>query len=90
MPRLELCGALAGAQLAHLLQRELTIHLQDTTMWTDSTTVLEWLKSESCRYKVFVGVRVAEIQERTDYNSWCYVDTSNNPDDDITRGKTLK
>lgn len=89
MPRLELCGALAGAQLAQLLRRELGITLQQISLWTDSTTVLEWLQSESCRFKVFVGVRVAEIQELTDPLSWRYVDSSNNPADDITRGKTL-
>ncbi|XP_037604330.1 uncharacterized protein LOC119475569 [Sebastes umbrosus] len=89
MPRLELCGALAGAQLAKLLQKELSITLRHTTLWTDSTTVLEWLQSESCRFKVFVGLRVAEIQDLTDLHSWHYVDSSNNPADDITRGKTL-
>lgn len=89
MPRLELCGALAGAQLAQLIQRELDITSQRIALWTDSTTVLEWLQSESCRFKVFVGVRVAEIQELTEPLSWRYVDSSNNPADDITRGKTL-
>ncbi|XP_069378750.1 uncharacterized protein [Paralichthys olivaceus] len=52
IPRLELCAALAGAQLAHLLSAELTIPQQSVTLWTDSTTVLSWLTSDSCRYKV--------------------------------------
>ena len=51
--------------------------------------MLTWLKSESCRYKVFVGTRVSEIQTLTDINKWRYVDTSNNPADDITRGTPL-
>ncbi|KAL0151615.1 hypothetical protein M9458_051478 [Cirrhinus mrigala] len=89
MPRLELCAALAGAQLAKLLVQELTISIETTTLWTDSTTVLTWIQSESCRYKVFVGTRVAEIQELTDLHSWRYVDSASNPADDITRGKTL-
>ncbi|XP_048010442.1 uncharacterized protein LOC125244397 [Megalobrama amblycephala] len=89
MPRLELCAALAGAQLAKLIQTELSSYLQQTTLWTDSTTVLEWLQSESCRFKVFVGTRVSEIQELTDQRSWRYVDSLNNPADDLTRGKTL-
>lgn len=62
MPRLELCAALTGAQLAQVLQRELTINFDRLILWSDSTTVLTWLKSESCRFKVFVGTRVAEIQ----------------------------
>ena len=89
IPRLELCAALIGAQLFSLLQTELTIHIRKTILWTDSTTVLHWLTSDSCRYKVFVGTRVAEIQELTKGQEWCYVDSKNNPADDLTRGKLL-
>ncbi|KAI4898689.1 hypothetical protein NFI96_003936 [Prochilodus magdalenae] len=89
IPRLELCAALAGAQLAKLVQTEVTLAICQTVLWTDSMTVLEWLQSDSCRFKVFVGTRVSEIQELTDRNAWRYVDTHNNPADDITRGKQL-
>lgn len=61
MPRLELCAALTGAQLAHVLERELTVEISRVILWTDSTTVLMWIQSDSCRYKVFVGTRIAEI-----------------------------
>ncbi|XP_073764219.1 uncharacterized protein [Danio rerio] len=87
--RLELCGALTGAQLGAVLKRELTQEIHHFVYWTDSTTVLAWLQSDSCRYKVFVGVRVSEIQELSDPGSWHYVDSSTNPADDITRGLTL-
>ncbi|KAM4526302.1 uncharacterized protein V3H82_000718 [Fundulus diaphanus] len=90
IPRLELSAALTGAQLAKLLNAELTLKIDTTTLWTDSTTVLRWILADSCRYKVFVGTRVAEIQELTDLKSWRYVDSARNPADDITRGKTLK
>lgn len=52
IPRLELCGALTGAQLASVLSKELTVKIQAIVYWTDSTTVLNWLQSDSCRYKV--------------------------------------
>ncbi|XP_046347391.2 uncharacterized protein LOC124128018 [Haliotis rufescens] len=90
MPRLELCAALTGAQLADVLCKELTLPIQKVILWSDSTTVLGWLKSESCRYKVFVGTRVSEIQNLTDVQNWRYVDTQRNPADDITRGKLLR
>ncbi len=54
VPRLELCAALSGAQLAKTLNSELTLNIRQTVMWSDSTTVLHWIKSESCNYK---GVR---------------------------------
>jgi len=90
MPRLELCGALTGAQLAKLLSTEITLPIHNTVLWTDSTTVLTWIKSESCQYKVFVGTRIAEIQELTSPENWRYVNSELNPADDITRGKSLK
>ncbi len=89
VPRLELCAALTGAQLAHLLQRELTVNIARVILWTDSTTVLTWIHSDSCRFKVIVGTRITEIQELTNSKDWRYVDSLNNPADDITRGKTL-
>ncbi len=90
IPRLELCAALSGSQLSKLLVTELTIPIHSVTHWSDSTTVLTWLKSSSCRYKVFVGTRVAEIQEPTSSASWCYVKSGDNLADDITRGKFLR
>ncbi len=89
IPRLELCGALTAAQLAKTIERELTVKIEQTILWSDSTTVLTWLQSESCRFKVFVGTRVAEIQELTEGSTWRYVDSVQNPADDVTRGKTL-
>ncbi|XP_027861387.1 uncharacterized protein LOC114137071 [Xiphophorus couchianus] len=90
IPRLELCAALTGAQLASLLTKELTLPLSKVVLWTDSTTVLTWIQSDSCHYKVFVGTRIAEIQELTDSCAWQYVTTSDNPADDLTRGKRLR
>lgn len=87
MLRLELCGAVTGAQLAKL-EKELTLMINKTILWTDSTTVLTWLQLESCHFKVFVGTRVAEIQELTSPNAWHYVDSARNPADKIKRGKT--
>ncbi|XP_037101263.1 uncharacterized protein LOC119118836 [Syngnathus acus] len=90
IPRLELSAALTGAQLAKVIETELTVTPEHITLWSDSTTVLYWIKSESCRYKVFVGTRVAEIQNLTSPSQWRYVGSLHNPADDITRGLTLK
>lgn len=90
IPRLELCAAVTAAQLATLLKRELTLPLRSIVLWSDSTTVLTWLQSESCRYKVFIGTRISEIQELTDSQAWRYVSSASNPADDLTRGLTLQ
>ena len=65
IPRLELYGALTGAQLLKLLHLELTLDISKATLWSDSSTVLYWLLFDSCHYKVFVGTRVVEIQDLT-------------------------
>ncbi|KAJ8346562.1 hypothetical protein SKAU_G00279630 [Synaphobranchus kaupii] len=46
-------------------------------------------RSESCRYKVFVGTRVTEIQNLTEPDSWRYVNSATNPAL-LTRGLTLE
>ncbi len=89
IPRLELCTALTGAQLAKVVKMELYLPIHQFTLWTDSTRVLTRLHSDSCRFKVFVGTRVAEIQDITDQHTWRYVPSRLNPADDITRWKSL-
>ena len=54
-------------------------------MWTDSSTVLQWLASAD-EQSVFVANRVAEILESTTIDQWFYVPTANNPADAGTRG----
>ncbi|XP_038063201.1 uncharacterized protein LOC119733910 [Patiria miniata] len=89
IPRLELMAALVGAQLSKTVRDALTVDIDDTVMWSDSTTVLTWINSDSCRYKVFVGTRIAEIQTLTEGDKWMYVNTKENPADDITRGLSV-
>ena len=80
MPRLELSATLIGAQLSHLLLKKLTLTIQQVGLWSDSTTVLNWLHSDSCRYKVFVGTQVAEIDNDLEsaLDNWGYVNTRDN------------
>ncbi|KAI2642395.1 Ribosomal RNA large subunit methyltransferase M [Labeo rohita] len=89
IPCLELCAALTGAQLAKFMKSELSVPIRQVTLWSDSTIVLAWIQADSCRFKVFDRMRVAEIQELIDPKDWCYVDSKSNPADDIMRGKTL-
>lgn len=63
IPRLELCAAHSGVQLGSVLKKELSLASTSVTCWTGSSTVLHWLRSQSCRYKVFVCSRIADIQE---------------------------
>ena len=64
IPKLELQAALLAARLKQDICRALTVHAIKVYMWTDSTTVLQWLNSTS-KQPIFVANRVCEILEHT-------------------------
>ncbi|XP_055604085.1 uncharacterized protein LOC129752324 [Uranotaenia lowii] len=83
--RLELCGAVLSTSLYEKVSRALKISAE-VYFWTDSITVLQWLKSSPARWKTFVANRVSTIQSRTSSCSWNYVPGECNPADVISRG----
>ena len=85
IPKLELQAALLAARLRNEIERALTLRISKSFMWTDSTTVLQWLHSLD-KQPVFVANRVAEILELTTVDEWNYVPSSDNPADAGTRG----
>ncbi|PFX22440.1 hypothetical protein AWC38_SpisGene13037 [Stylophora pistillata] len=57
-----------------------------TMFWMDSQTVLACIKTPPKRFKLFVSVRVAEIQESLDTQAFKYITSDVNPADVLTRG----
>ncbi|TWW61447.1 hypothetical protein D4764_04G0000940 [Takifugu flavidus] len=87
VPRLELTAAVVAVKVDRMLQEEMQIPLQQSIFWTDSTTVLKYIDSETARYKTFVANRITLIREATKPSQWRrYVRTSQNPADKATRG----
>ena len=89
IPRLELMGAVLGNKLAETIVNALTISKDAITFWTDSTSVLWWIRGHNRRLKPFVSNRVGEIQMFSSPNQWRYVPTKVNPADYLTRGMKL-
>ena len=83
--KLELQAALLASRLREEICEALTIQIQRTFMWTDSTTVLQWLNSLE-KQRIFVANCVSEILEGTTVDQWHHVATQNNPADAGTRG----
>ena len=89
IPRLELMGAVIGKRLALSVAETLNVEKQSITFWTDSTTVLEWIRGHSRQFKPFVANQVGEIQADVGPERWRYVTTEKNPADYLTRGTKL-
>ncbi|UYV72167.1 hypothetical protein LAZ67_9002056, partial [Cordylochernes scorpioides] len=88
LPRLELCSALLLANLFVAVKESLSLHFDQIFLWSDSTIALNWIKSESKKWKTFVANRVSDIQRKTPSHSWFHVQGSENPADLATRGQT--
>jgi len=86
IPRLELCAALTLARLMKGVMNSLNTLVDRIVYWSDSTIVLNWLKTQPNKLQVFVSNRVAEIQELTDGYEWRHVPTQENPADILSRG----
>ena len=86
IPRLELQGAVLAVRLGNAVKKELPLEISEVCYWTDSNTVLRYLKNESRRFKPFVANRVTEILESSIPGEWNYIHTSQNPADCCTRG----
>ena len=87
LPRLELLAVTIGVRAANFVAKELKVTLMKQILWTDSTCVLHWLKSNK-PLPLFVENRVKEIQKETDI-TFCYVPSDQNPADLPTRGSSV-
>ncbi|GBP85356.1 hypothetical protein EVAR_90649_1, partial [Eumeta japonica] len=84
IPRLELQAAVMGTRMATTVIEEHDRN-RDKFYWTDSKTVLTWLKNGARSYKPFVAHRIAAIEENSTLNEWRWVPTKQNvADDDAT------
>ena len=86
VPRLELAAATVAARLNAVVRKELKMPIDQTTFWTDSTTVLRYLRNETARFQVFVANRLAIIKDESSPSQWKFVRSEDNPADDASRG----
>ena len=89
IPKLELQAALLAARLKQDICRALRVKINRVFMWTDSTTVLQWLNSAT-KHPIFIANRVCGILENTRVDEWNHDPSSDNPADAGTRGMSAE
>ncbi|XP_058456723.1 uncharacterized protein LOC131434094 [Malaya genurostris] len=85
IPRLELQAAVLGTRLMKTVISDHTIKITRKVLWSDSSTVLSWLRSDLRRRTQFVAFRVREILEATDVDEWRWVPSKWNVADDAIK-----
>ncbi|KAL6471847.1 hypothetical protein MHYP_G00204970 [Metynnis hypsauchen] len=86
VPRMELAAATMAARMDKTLRSELQLQLKESVFWSDSTTVLKYIRNRTSRYRTFVANRVETILKLSEVRQWRYVNTSKNPADHVSRG----
>ena len=85
VPRLELQAALLGARLVKTVLAEIDLKINKLFLWSDSLTVIRWIKGEPRTRNIFVAHRLGEINELSLSSDWKWVPTKLNPADYATR-----
>ena len=88
VPRLELTAGRLAAEVNDMIIREFrdTIDIKRSIMWTDSETLIKWIRDRKTRFKTFVRNRLTKIHELTKVEDWRWVPSEDNPADDCSRG----
>lgn len=86
IPRLELAAACLLSELFASVISAMEMKNIEYYLWSDSTTVLQWINKGICELKLFVANRVKRIREITNVKNWYHVKTHENPADLVSRG----
>ena len=90
IPRLELAASTLAVQQDEMIRRELSIPINHSFFWTDSTIVLAYIRNETKRFHTYVANRLAVIHAGSTVGQWRHVSSEHNPADDITRGLSMQ
>ena len=84
--RNELSGATVASRLKEFIFEHSGMSFDDHIPFLDSQIVQAMIKKESYGFNSFAGLRVGEIQTKTDRNAWKHVPSKQNIADILTKG----
>ncbi|XP_055603838.1 uncharacterized protein LOC129752068 [Uranotaenia lowii] len=85
IPRLELQAAVMGTRLRKFVEEGHTLSIKRCVLWSDSSTVLAWIRSDHRRYTQFVACRVGEILTNSSISEWRWIPSKQNVADLATK-----
>ncbi|XP_017491967.1 PREDICTED: uncharacterized protein LOC108380109, partial [Rhagoletis zephyria] len=88
IPRLELQAAVIGVRLATTVKAALRVPIHARFWWSDSKTVLKWLRMDPKNFKPYVMHHIGEVLETTNATDWRWVPSKLNPADLATKFNT--
>ncbi len=65
IPCVDLTAAVLAVHVDRMLRAELQLQLENSFFWTDSTSVLKYIKNKDWCFQTFVANRVATIRDAT-------------------------
>ncbi|XP_072377793.1 uncharacterized protein [Diabrotica undecimpunctata] len=86
IPCLKLSAMLLLARLFDKVKKSMQMEFESSTLWSDSTIALAWIRTSPNLQKTFTSNRVSEIQSLTENLKWRYISTHDNPADIVSRG----
>ena len=86
IPRMELRAAELAVKLRRAVLNHLKLPTDETTFWSDSLTVLYWLRDDAKRFQTFVHNKLQHIRRVSEQREWRWVPSALNPADLATRG----
>ena len=85
IPKLELQAAVIAVRIKNSIISEISFKPHHIYFWTDSKTVLKYIKNQNSHFPKYVMYRVNEIRQKSDPNDWYYLPSKDNIADICTR-----
>ena len=84
--RSELNGATFAARMQNWIKKNCDVGFRKHIPFLDSQIVRDMIRKDSYWFNTFAGMRIAEIQTKTDVESWRHIPSNENIADVLTRG----